>query len=229
MVTTLRSQVDPTSQGHAFAFWWTDFVPSSANPCVLWSARKLMEVGGCGLVGFFTAFFKHVFVRFMAVLKGVFEYSVFLLFQLLSTNSKLLTVIVIETVPALKAAMFSETNALLLSCQSNLCWTKIWWIWSFKNKLPKRRHQNIATHEDWDRLRWPCILAAFTSRVLLVGCWLGSVSSQTWRCSASSMHIGRSSPFRVSHSWQPLRTGMFGCGNSWTCGFWMFVNVYECF
>lgn len=77
-----------------------------------------MEVGGCGLVGFFTAFFKNVFVRFMAVLKGVFEYSVFLLFQLLSTNSKLLTVIVIETVPALKAAMFSETNALLLSCLS---------------------------------------------------------------------------------------------------------------
>lgn len=128
------------------------------------------------------------------------------------------------------------SQCALVSCQeslgipqSNLCWTKIWWIWSFKNKLPKRRHQNIATHEDWDRLRWPCILAAFTSRVLLVGCWLGSVSSQTWRCSASSMHIGRSSPFRVSHSWQPLRTGMFGCGNSWTCGFWMFVNVYECF
>ena len=129
----------------------------------------------------------------MAVLKGVFEYSVFLLFQLLSTNSKLLTVIVIETVPALKAAMFSETHGpaiklfislfvylfvlgkgftlsvfatvygmqeklsqcALGSCQeslgipqSNLCWTKIWWIWSFKNKLPKRRHQNIATHED---------------------------------------------------------------------------------
>lgn len=46
----------------------------------------------------------------MAVLKGVFEYSVFLLLQLLSKNSKLLAVIVIETVPALTAAMFLEIH-----------------------------------------------------------------------------------------------------------------------
>lgn len=118
MVTTLRSQVDPTSQGHAFAFWWTDFVPSSANPCVLWSARKLMEVGGCGLVGFFTAFFK----MFLSVLWRYWKVCLSILFFYCSNSypripncSQLLW---LKLFQLWRLQCFQKPMALLLSCLS---------------------------------------------------------------------------------------------------------------
>ena len=140
-----------------------------------------MEVGGCGLVGFFTVFFV-CFFCFSSVPTLIEDFQ--------TAHSYC-----VETVPTLKAAILAEFHcpAIMLfislfvylfvlrkgfrlsvfvtvygmeeklsqcalgSCQeslgilqSNLCWTKIWWIWSFKNKLPKRKRPK---HSHTRRLR----------------------------------------------------------------------------